>query len=77
MRVRLEPFTLVGATTRPGKLSPPLRDRFRLQERLEPYGESELAEVVMAGPITPLPAGREASRCERRGRQASLDAAVA
>jgi Holliday junction DNA helicase RuvB subunit len=46
VRVRLEPFTLVGATTRPGKLSPPLRDRFRLQERLDPYGESELAEVV-------------------------------
>ena len=47
VRVRLEPFTLVGATTRPGKLSPPLRDRFRLQERLDPYGEGELAEVVV------------------------------
>ena len=46
VRVRLEPFTLMGATTRLGKLSAPLRSRFRLLERLEPYGEAELAGVV-------------------------------
>src|SRR6185503_6333267 len=46
LRVRLEPFTLVGATTCLGELSKALRDRFRLQERLDPYGEGELAEVV-------------------------------
>jgi len=46
LRVRLEPFTLVGATTCLGKLTPPLRSRFRLLERLEPYNEEELAGVV-------------------------------
>jgi Holliday junction DNA helicase RuvB len=46
LRVRLEPFTLVGATTSLGELSKALRDRFRLQERLDPYEEDELAEVV-------------------------------
>jgi len=46
IRVRLEPFTLVGATTRLGAVSEPFRGRFGHQERLEPYGEEELAEVV-------------------------------
>jgi hypothetical protein len=70
LRVRLEPFTLVGATTRPGRLSPPLRDRFRLQETLEAYGEEELAEVVLkaaarlgttAGPEAALEIARRSS----------------
>ena len=42
----LPPFTLVGATTRAGLLSTPLRDRFGIQHRLEPYGEADLAEIV-------------------------------
>ncbi|HEU4658009.1 MAG TPA: Holliday junction branch migration DNA helicase RuvB [Capillimicrobium sp.] len=42
----LPPFTLVGATTRAGLLTTPLRDRFGIQARLEPYGEHELAAIV-------------------------------
>jgi len=42
----LPPFTLVGATTRTGLLTTPLRDRFGLQHRLEPYGPAELARIV-------------------------------
>src|SRR5947199_2922741 len=39
----LPPFTLVGATTRTGLLTTPLRDRFGIQARLEPYTVEELA----------------------------------
>jgi holliday junction DNA helicase RuvB len=42
----LPPFTLVGATTRAGLLSTPLRDRFGIQHRLEPYDVEELAAIV-------------------------------
>jgi Holliday junction DNA helicase RuvB len=42
----LPPFTLVGATTRSGLLSTPLRDRFGLQHRLEPYAIDELTAIV-------------------------------
>ena len=42
----LPPFTLVGATTRAGLLSTPLRDRFGLQHRLEPYDTEELRAIV-------------------------------
>jgi Holliday junction DNA helicase RuvB len=42
----LPPFTLVGATTRAGLLSTPLRDRFGIQHRLEPYGVEELTAIV-------------------------------
>jgi Holliday junction DNA helicase RuvB len=42
----LPPFTLVGATTRAGLLSRPLRDRFGIQHRLEPYGAEDLAAIV-------------------------------
>jgi len=43
---RLNPFTLIGATTRAGMLSGPLRDRFPLREHLTFYTEPELAEIV-------------------------------
>jgi Holliday junction DNA helicase RuvB len=46
LRVRLEPFTLVAATTRLGALSEPFRSRFAHRERLEPYSERELCELV-------------------------------
>ncbi len=46
MTVPLPPFTLVGATTRAGLLSTPLRDRFGIQHRLEPYREADLAAIV-------------------------------
>jgi Holliday junction DNA helicase RuvB len=42
----LPPFTLVGATTRTGLLTTPLRDRFGIQHRLEHYGTEDLATIV-------------------------------
>src|ERR1700741_32536 len=42
----LPPFTLIGATTRNGLLTTPLRDRFGIQARLEPYTVEELAVIV-------------------------------
>ncbi|UUY02550.1 Holliday junction branch migration DNA helicase RuvB [Svornostia abyssi] len=42
----LPPFTLVGATTRTGLLTTPLRDRFGLQHRLDPYDHDDLAAIV-------------------------------
>ena len=42
----LPPFTLVGATTRAGLLTTPLRDRFGIQARLEPYNAEDLAQIV-------------------------------
>jgi holliday junction DNA helicase RuvB len=42
----LPPFTLVGATTRAGLLTTPLRDRFGIQHRLEHYGAEQLARIV-------------------------------
>ncbi len=42
----LKPFTLIGATTRAGMLSPPLRDRFLLREHLDFYTDDELTEIV-------------------------------
>jgi Holliday junction DNA helicase RuvB len=44
--LELPPFTLVGATTRTGLLTTPLRDRFGIQARLEPYSAAELAIIV-------------------------------
>jgi Holliday junction DNA helicase RuvB len=43
----LPPFTLIGATTRTGLLTTPLRDRFGIQHRLEHYGTVDLAEIVL------------------------------
>jgi len=42
----LRPFTLIGATTRAGMISAPLRDRFHLREHLDFYSPAELAEIV-------------------------------
>ena len=46
VRIDLPPFTLVGATTRAGSLSAPLRDRFGVLSRLEYYTESQLTDIV-------------------------------
>ncbi len=46
IRLNLPPFTLVGATTRSGKVSAPLRDRFGLSFRLEFYTPDELTSIV-------------------------------
>jgi Holliday junction DNA helicase RuvB len=44
--IDLPPFTLIGATTRSGLLTTPLRDRFGIHHRLEHYGETDLALIV-------------------------------
>lgn len=49
VRIELQPFTLVGATTRMGLLTTPLRDRFGIPTRLEFYSEDELHEIVTRG----------------------------
>ena len=49
VRIDLAPFTLVGATTRSGLLTTPLRDRFGIPVRLNFYNVEELEEVVVRG----------------------------
>src|SRR5256885_7124522 len=44
--MRLEPFTLIGATTRTGLLTSPLRSRFGITHRLEFYTPADLEEIV-------------------------------
>jgi Holliday junction DNA helicase RuvB len=46
IKLDLPPFTLVGATTRAGLLTSPLRDRFGIVQRLEFYSEADLAKIV-------------------------------
>jgi Holliday junction DNA helicase RuvB len=61
IKLDLQPFTLVGATTRAGMLTNPLRDRFGIVARLEFYTPEELTRIVHAAP-----AAQGADR--RRGR---------
>ncbi len=67
----LPPFTLVGATTRTGLLTTPLRDRFGIQARLEPYAIEELAAIVKrSAGILEIPleeGGAEAIAARSRG----------
>ncbi|MDE0937096.1 MAG: Holliday junction branch migration DNA helicase RuvB [Mariniblastus sp.] len=44
--MKLQPFTLIGATTRAGMLTGPLRDRFQIREHLEFYNDEDLTEIV-------------------------------
>ncbi|MEG1743665.1 MAG: Holliday junction branch migration DNA helicase RuvB, partial [Clostridia bacterium] len=46
IRIPLKPFTLIGATTRAGQLTSPLRDRFGMMFRLELYSADELTTIV-------------------------------
>lgn len=46
IRIPLKPFTLIGATTRAGQLSSPLRDRFGMSFRLELYSPEDLALII-------------------------------
>ena len=68
MEMKLERFTLVGATTRTGLLASPLRDRFPIQERLGYYEPAELREIVeraarkLALPVEPAGAEELARR---------------
>ena len=65
----LPKFTLIGATTRAGQLSAPLRDRFGVVARLELYSTDELAQIVLRSarildiPCDPEGAREIASRC--------------
>ncbi len=49
VRIDLQPFTLVGATTRSGLLTNPLRDRFGIPMRLEFYGVDDLEKIIKRG----------------------------
>lgn len=46
LNLQLKPFTLIGATTRAGMLSGPLRDRFQIRQHLGFYSQAELKEIV-------------------------------
>lgn len=46
IRLDLSKFTLIGATTRAGSLSAPLRDRFGVMSKFELYDEEELSEII-------------------------------
>lgn len=46
IRMDLKPFTLIGATTRAGQLSAPLRDRFGVIQRLELYSKEQLTDII-------------------------------
>jgi Holliday junction DNA helicase RuvB len=68
IKLEIPPFTLVGATTRAGLLTSPLRDRFGIVQRLEFYTEGELERIVTrsAGIMkVPLAAGGAASIASR------------
>mgnify|MGYP002563177726 CR=1 FL=1 len=70
VRLDLPKFTLVGATTRAGQISSPLRDRFGVISRLELYSPSELAAIVMrsAGILGIEIDGQGAEEIARRSR---------
>jgi Holliday junction DNA helicase RuvB len=68
VQIDLPPFTLIGATTRAGMLSTPLRERFGIHFRMEFYNESELSEIIeiasekLSKPISPISAHQIAKR---------------
>jgi Holliday junction DNA helicase RuvB len=68
--LRLKQFTLIGATTRAGMLSGPLRDRFLIREHLGFYTESEIAEIVIrsAGKLQVFIDAESAAEIARRSR---------
>ena len=47
MKIEIPPYTLIGATTRTGLLTSPLRDRFQIQERLDYYNAAHLEKIVL------------------------------
>ena len=69
--IDLPPFTLIGATTRAGLLTTPLRDRFGIQHWLEHYGPEDLAEIVIRSAailgVAIDPAGAKAIATRSRG----------
>ncbi len=71
IKLKLPPFTLIGATTRAGLLTSPLRDRFGIVQRLEFYSVDELAQIVKRSAgilqIEAEPDGITAIACRARG----------
>lgn len=70
VKIDLPPFTLVGATTRAGLLTSPLRDRFGIVQRLEFYSVDELAQIVtrsagILGVDADVPGAREIAQRSR------------
>jgi Holliday junction DNA helicase RuvB len=62
VKMHLEPFTLIGATTRAGLLTSPLRARFGISHRLDFYEEADLIEIVTrSAKILSVPIDREAA----------------
>ncbi|MGQ9575209.1 MAG: Holliday junction branch migration DNA helicase RuvB [Thermoguttaceae bacterium] len=70
LNMPLRPFTLIGATTRSGLLSAPLRDRFQMREHLDFYTPEELAEIVRrnAGKLRVAIEDQAATEIARRSR---------
>ena len=70
-RLNLEPFTMVGATTRLGMISSPLRDRFQIIERFDYYNPDELRQIVIRSSgilgVDVTPAGAETIAARSRG----------
>lgn len=70
IKLPLKPFTLVGATTRAGMLSGPLRDRFGLRHHMDYYSDDDLAAIITRSaaqldvPISPA-ASEMIARCSR------------
>ena len=77
IRMDLQPFTLIGATTREGLLAPPLRSRFQILERLDFYTTDELVRIVQNSArvlnvsVEPDAARLIASRCRGTPRVAN------
>src|SRR5215470_15143254 len=71
MRIPLRPFTMVGATTRPGMLSSPLRERFGIFHHLDFYSVEDLASIIRRSAsileVLIEPAGADAVACRSRG----------
>ncbi len=70
VKLNLEPFTLIGATTRAGLLTPPMRARFGVLERISFYGSEELQKIILrtAELLEISVTGEGASEIARRSR---------
>ncbi len=63
IKIDLPPFTLVGATTRAGDISSPLRDRFGIVSKLNYYSEDELLKIILrTSRVLDMPIKEEAAR---------------
>lgn len=71
IKIDLPPFTLIGATTRTGLLTSPLRDRFGITQRLEFYTNEELARILTHSAeklnVEAKPVGIQEIACRSRG----------